>query len=83
MYKLRYSPPVEAVWDSLPDQARDEFTRAIAAACDDPWKHTKPRGEDPRDVRRILHLQHTVAGLLIMEAATFGRIYVDSLDYLS
>jgi mRNA-degrading endonuclease RelE of RelBE toxin-antitoxin system len=61
VYKLRYTEAAEAVWDSLPEQAREEFERAIAAACEDPWARTKPRdGDDPRDVRRLLVLRHTV-----------------------
>ncbi|MET8956729.1 hypothetical protein [Streptomyces sp. NPDC004533] len=82
MYKLRYTEAVEAVWDSLPEQANDEFSRAIGAVCEDPWARTEPHSEDPRDVRRVLRLDHTVAALLIMDAPPIRRVYIRHIDYL-
>ncbi|MFL4904862.1 hypothetical protein ACJ6WF_17145 [Streptomyces sp. MMS24-I2-30] len=82
MYKLRHTAAVEAVWDSLPAPADEEFSRAIIAVCEDPWAHTEPRDGDPRDVRRILILQHTVATLLIMDAPPVRRVYLRHVDYL-
>lgn len=67
MYELRYDPTIEAVWDSLPDQARDEFDRAILAACEDPFEATEPYGIED-GVPRTLVLQRTVAVLLITQA---------------
>lgn len=67
MYELRYDPTIEAVWDSLPDQARDEFDRAILAACENPYSATEPYGIDD-GVTRTLVLQRTVAVLLITHA---------------
>lgn len=64
MYELRYDPTIEAVWDSLPEQARDEFDRAILATCEDPFGTTEPYGIDD-GVTRTLVLQRTVAVLLI------------------
>ncbi|MFD9072835.1 hypothetical protein [Streptomyces lasiicapitis] len=64
MYELRYDPTIEAVWDSLPEQARDEFDRAILIACEDPFGATEPYGIDD-GVTRTLVLQRTVAVLLI------------------
>lgn len=67
MYELRYDFTIEAVWDSLPDQARDEFDRAILAACEDPYGTTEPHGIDD-GVTRSLVLDHTMAVLLISHA---------------
>jgi len=67
VYELRYDATIEAVWDSLPDQARDEFDRAILAACEDPFGATEPYGIDD-GVTRTLVLTHTVAVLLISQA---------------
>ena len=64
MYELRYDPTVEAVWDSLPEEARSEFDRAILAAYEDPYGATEPYGIDD-GVTRTLVLTHTVAVLLI------------------
>mgnify|MGYP001585784016 CR=1 FL=1 len=66
MYELRYDPTIDAVWDSLPDRARDEFDRAILAACEDPFGATEPYGIDD-GVTRTLVLAHTVAVLLITQ----------------
>lgn len=67
MYELRYDATVEAVWDSLPDQAREEFDRAILAVCQDPYGTTEPYGIDD-GVTRTLIRPHTVAVLLISQA---------------
>ncbi|MGV9352328.1 hypothetical protein [Streptomyces misionensis] len=83
MYKLRYTEAVEAVWDSLPDGAREEFEHAIAAACEDPWAKTQPRDEDdPQDVRRLLILRHTATALLIIEGPPIRWVYARHIDYL-
>jgi hypothetical protein len=83
VYKLRYTEAVEAVWDSLPEPARDEFARAITAVCEDPWAQTKPRdGDDPKDVRRLLLLRHTATAMLIMDAPPVRRVYIRHIDYL-
>ncbi|GAA0501250.1 hypothetical protein [Streptomyces olivaceiscleroticus] len=67
MYELRYDPTVEAVWDSLPETARDELDRAILAACQDPQAATEPYGEDD-GVMRSLVLPHVMAVLLVNHA---------------
>jgi hypothetical protein len=67
VYELRYDATIEAVWDSLPEQVRDEFDRAILAACEDPYGATEPYGIDD-GVTRTLVLQSTVAVLLITQA---------------
>ncbi|MGW7530380.1 hypothetical protein [Streptomyces sp. NPDC054783] len=36
----------------------------------------------PRDIGRILNLQHTVTALLIMDAPPIQRIYIRHIDYL-
>lgn len=73
MYSLRYERHVEAVWDSLPDQARDEFDRAIVAVCENPYATTKPHPKDG-DVKRMLVLEHTRAVLVIIEPVRRVRI---------
>lgn len=67
MYELRYDPIIEAVWDSLPEPARDRFDRAILAACEDPYGSTEPYGIDD-GVTRTLVLPDTAAVLLISQA---------------
>lgn len=67
MYELRYDPIIEAVWDSLPEPARDRFDRAILAACEDPYGSTEPYGIDD-GVTRTLVLPDTTAVLLISHA---------------
>lgn len=66
MYSLRYPPGVEAVWDSLPDDARAEFDRAILDVCEDPYAHTAPHTGDG-DIKRLLILDHTRALLLVFK----------------
>jgi hypothetical protein len=83
VYKLRYTEAAEAVWDSLPEQARDEFERALVAVCEDPWVRTKPRNnDDPRDVRRLLLLRLTTTALLIIEGPPVRWVYIRHIDYL-
>ncbi|MGW6026555.1 hypothetical protein [Streptomyces sp. NPDC055099] len=64
MYELRYDATIEAVWDSLPQPARDAFDRALIAACEDPYGVTEPYGIDD-GVTRTLALDQTVAVLLL------------------
>lgn len=64
MYELRYDPTVEAVWDSLPETARDELDRAVLAACQDPYAATVPYGEDDGVVRSLV-LPRVMAVLLV------------------
>lgn len=73
MYSLRYPPHVEAVWDSLPDDARAEFDRAIGAVCEDPFAHTTPHASDG-DVKRLLILDHTRAVLVVIKQPQRVRI---------
>lgn len=80
MFKLRYSDAVEAVWDSLPDEAREELDQAIPDVCADPYARTLERRGDK--YRRTLTLMHTVIGLLIIDAPPIQRVYIKSIDYL-
>ncbi|WPO69948.1 hypothetical protein [Streptomyces sp. KN37] len=83
MYKLHSTKAADAVWESLPDEALREFNEAIRLACEDPWVHTEPRErDDPRDVRRTITLQHTVAALLIIEGPPLRWLYLRNLDDL-
>jgi hypothetical protein len=81
VYKLRYTLAVESVWDALPDDARDEFERALIRVCEDPYATTGPHGEDG-DVKRILTLQHTRAVIVIIETPTIKRVRIQRLAYL-
>ncbi|MFE9003137.1 hypothetical protein ACFYOY_13490 [Streptomyces sp. NPDC007875] len=73
MYRLNYPHHVEAVWDSLPDDARAEFGRAIASVCEDPFAHTMPHAGDG-DVKRLLILDHTRAVLVVIKYPQRVRI---------
>ncbi|MGW6054876.1 hypothetical protein [Streptomyces sp. NPDC055189] len=81
MFSLRHTAAVRAVWDSLPDGARREFEDALWLACEDPYKNTRSRSDDERDVERILALQHTVAAILLIDAKPVQRLYIRNLDY--
>lgn len=82
MYKLRYSKAVEAVWDSLPDEASAELDRALIVICQAPWTHTQPRGDDHYDAERTRALQHTALALLVIEAPPVRRVLLLNIDYL-
>lgn len=80
MFKLRYSDAVEAVWDSLPDDAREELDRVIPDVCTDPYARSMERRGDR--YRRTLTLRHTVITLLVVDAPSARRVYLKSIDYL-
>lgn len=73
MYSLRYPPHVEAVWDSLPDDARAEFDGAISAVCEDPFATTTPHQADG-DIKRLLILKRTRAVLVVFKQPQRVRI---------
>jgi hypothetical protein len=81
VYSLRYERHVEPVWDALPDDAREEFDRAILAACEDPYAHTQPYTTDG-EVKRVITTQHTRAVLVIINAPPIQRIRILDLTYL-
>lgn len=80
MYKLRYDKAAEAVWDSLPDEARAELDRALVAVCEDPYAVTEPASEDS-DVKRILTLRHTMTVLVIIQPP-IKRVRILHIHYL-
>ncbi|MFJ8583655.1 hypothetical protein ACIRD2_03205 [Streptomyces sp. NPDC093595] len=80
MYKLRYDRQVEAVWDSLPDQARYELADALRKVCQDPYSTTEAHPVEG-SVRRILTLQHTAVTLLII-GPPFERVYIRTINTL-
>ena len=82
MYKLRYTASAEAVWDSLPDDARAELDAAIADVCENPYKAADPRSDDPRDVERTLTLQYTVVALVVIDGPPVQRVRLTSIDHL-
>ncbi|PJE97610.1 hypothetical protein CUT44_10700 [Streptomyces carminius] len=81
MYKLRYDAAVEAVWDSLPDDARQELDRAVLGVCEDPYESTEPHSDD-EPYRRVLVLRHTAVALLIMDAPPIRRVYIRHIDLI-
>jgi plasmid stabilization system protein ParE len=83
VYKLRYKQAIESVWNSLPDEARAEFDRAILQVCEDPYATTKSRNhDDPRDVRRTLTLRHTRTILVIFNTETVKRVRILRITHL-
>jgi hypothetical protein len=54
MYRLKYDPAAEAVHDALPQDASEQLSAALAAACGDPWSATEPYGEDDGVIRTLL-----------------------------
>jgi hypothetical protein len=82
VYLLRYSKAVEAVWDSLPDDARAELDRALVVLCQAPWTHTEPRSDDPNDVQRTRALQHTALAIVIVDEPPARQVYLRNIDYL-
>jgi hypothetical protein len=80
VFKLRYDAAIEAVWDSLPDEAREELNQAIPEICRGPYVRSMERRGDKH--RRVLTLRHTVIGLLVMDAPPIRRVYIKSIDHL-
>ncbi|MFD1832802.1 type II toxin-antitoxin system RelE/ParE family toxin [Streptomyces desertarenae] len=82
MYKLRYSTAVEAVWDALPDEAREELDAAILGVCEDPYAATEPHS-DSEPHRRVLTLRHTAVACVVIDGPPgVRRIRIHSIDYL-
>lgn len=82
MYKLRYSPAVEAVWDALPDEARAELDGALVELCHDPFARPEPRGGERDDVARLLTLRHTVVSVVVITAPPVRRVYLRHIHHL-
>lgn len=78
-YRLHASRPVQAVWDTLPDQASEALTLAMAQVCDDPYTATSPYGEDD-GIMRTLVLPMLVAVLLIDSPS--GQISIVQITHL-
>jgi hypothetical protein len=82
VYKLGYPKAVEAVWDSLPDEAKTELERALVVICQAPWTHTQPRSDDHYDAERTRALQHTALALLVLDEPPARWVYLLNIDYL-
>ncbi|MGP3992032.1 hypothetical protein [Streptomyces sp. 3N207] len=83
MYKLRhYDETVTAIWDSLPADASEELTLALADICENPYRHTRPINGQDNDVERTLALQHTAITLLIIDASPIQRVYIRNIEHL-
>ena len=65
MYRLKFDPAAEAVYDALPQHASEPLTRALAAACDDPLGATRPYNDVEDEVVRLIDTQHVRAVLLV------------------
>ncbi|MDH2410219.1 hypothetical protein ACG5V6_21475 [Streptomyces chitinivorans] len=72
---------MEAVWDSLPAEAREELDRAVLGVCEDPYGPTEPHSQD-EPYRRVLTLRHTAVALLVMDAPPVRRVYIRHIDPL-
>jgi len=84
VYKLRHSnAAVTAVWDSLPDDARDELNLALFEIIEDPYGATRSASDRPEDVERTLTLQHTTITLLIIDAPPIQRVYLRTIDLIA
>lgn len=81
MYKLRYTPAVEAVWDSLRGEARAELDEALRHLIEDPRDGAQPHPDDP-DVKFILTLKHTAVVFVIFETPTIKRIRLLGIEPL-
>ena len=54
MYALRCDAVNQAIWDGLPDEARERLALALAAACENPIAATQPYGEDDGIMRTLV-----------------------------
>jgi len=66
-YRLRITPDLRRVWETLPQQAAEELTVALARVCDDPLGETVPYDGDEDGVMRELVLPSVVAVLLVLD----------------
>jgi hypothetical protein len=80
VYRLHYDPAVEAVHDSLPEEARIKLSAALAAACDDPIAATEPYGHTDEYLRlvvteqafAVLYLGHTYKTINVLQIHYLG-----------
>ncbi|MEU7154742.1 hypothetical protein [Streptomyces sp. NPDC045470] len=81
MYKLRYEESVQAVWDSLPDEARNELDHAVLKICENPYEGTR---EIPGSggVKRSRTLRHTRVIFVVFEAP-IGRVRILRIESLN
>ncbi|MCC3655769.1 hypothetical protein LIX60_30785 [Streptomyces sp. S07_1.15] len=64
MYRLKFDPSAEVVFDSLPPHVSEELTLALADACYDPLGATRSYGEAD-DVMRTVVTEHAQVVLLV------------------
>ena len=81
IYRLKYDPAAEAVHDSLPQNASERLSTALAQACTDPQSATEPYGvDDESGVIRTLLAGDVFAVLLI--GRTLKTVTVLHISYL-
>lgn len=74
MYRLLCDATLTAIWDSLPDDASEQLTLALADACHDPIVATEPMGIDDGIHRQII--RPLVAAIIaVNEERQTVRIY--------
>lgn len=78
-YSIHVARVQQAVWDSLPDLAREQLASALWRVRDDPYGETDPYGEDD-GITRMCVLPNLVLVLLIMEP--MKRITLLQITYL-
>lgn len=79
-YRLKYDPAAEAVYDALPQRASEQFTLALADACDNPLGATQPYGEIEDEVIRRVVAGDVTALLLV--GHNLKTVTVLQIDYL-
>ncbi|MFF7023008.1 hypothetical protein ACFY97_18645 [Streptomyces klenkii] len=79
MYALHCDATNQAVWDSLPQDASERLTQAIARVCHDPLAATEPYGEDDGIMRTLVLSDLFVVLYLGHQTKT---VHVFQIDYL-
>ncbi|MFI6645672.1 hypothetical protein [Streptomyces sp. NPDC050504] len=75
MYRLLCDETLQAVWDSLPDDAGQQLTAALADAVYEPYLETEPFGVDDGINRQLIRPLVT-AVLAVNDKARTVRIYM-------
>ncbi len=74
MHRLLVDETLLAVWDSLPDDASEQLTLALADVCHDPVAATEPYGVDDGIHRQLIRPLVTAIIAVNQEQQTV-RIY--------
>ncbi|MET7620516.1 hypothetical protein [Streptomyces sp. NPDC005408] len=79
-FQLKIDSVVQAVYDSLPDDASLALTLALAEVCEDPVGHTDPYGIDD-GVTRLLILDRVLVMLLVTDTPAMQIVRVLQIAY--